>query len=343
MAETTAVKFRRGSKSDHEAWKGGLQGEITSQVGSKSENTIWIHEGDGDVGTPMARADLNNVDMQSITSKGIARNDLANIQLGQTADTVRAQFEVLGYAQKDGTNLNTTPLTEARSDELGPVLAKADLTNVNTASLATDSGHTGKNLAYADLSNVTKNSIATKLANDTFIKVNGSNANTDVFATDSGHTGKNLAYADLSNLDIAQTKETVYNNGIQLVDNLVNDLNAPVAGTYPSAQAVKTAIENAVSSVTLPVYPETDYGTKLFLEATYQGSLNTQLNWSETIDSELVAFNNIDETTQEEIIPATNGEEITDVYAALYSLGTSVKDLQNSLGTISAQLDEILS
>ena len=45
-------------------------------------------------------------------------------------------------------------------------------------------GHSGKNLAYADLSNVTKK-LATKLANDTFIKVDGSNANTDVFATDS--------------------------------------------------------------------------------------------------------------------------------------------------------------
>ena len=68
----------------------------------------------------MATCDGNNVDMQSIANKGIARNDLVNIQIGQTADTVRAQFEVLGYAQKDGTNLNTTPLTEARSDELGP-------------------------------------------------------------------------------------------------------------------------------------------------------------------------------------------------------------------------------
>lgn len=344
MAETTAVKFRRGSKSDHEAWKGGLQGEITAQVGSRTENTIWIHEGDGDIGTPMARADLNNVDIQSITSKGVARNDLANIQLGQTADTVRAQFEVLGYAQKNGTNLNTTPLTEARSAELGPVLAKADLTNVNTASLATSAGHAGKNLAYTDLSNVDKDTVVTKLADDTFMKVDGSNINTETFATDSsGHAGKNLAYYDLSNIDIAQTKETIYNGGIQLVDNLVNDLNAPIAGTYPSAQAVKTAIESAVSSVTLPPYPETDYGTKLFLEATYQGSLNTQLNWSETIDSDLIAFNNIDETTQEEIIPTTGSEEITDVYAALYTLGTSVKDLQNSLGTISTQLAEILS
>ena len=71
MAETTAIKFRRGSKSEHEAWKGGLQGEITAQVGSKTENTIWVHEGDKDIGTPMARADLNNVDIQSITSKGV--------------------------------------------------------------------------------------------------------------------------------------------------------------------------------------------------------------------------------------------------------------------------------
>lgn len=360
MAETTAVRFRRGTKTDHDAFTGGLNGEITAQVGNSETNTIWVHEGDGKIGTPMARADMKNVDKAAITVRGIADYDLHNIQIGQTATTVRNKFNVLGYAQRDGSDMNTTSLTEARNSELGPTLAKADLSNVNTANLATSSGHSGKNLAYADLTNVTTNTIINKIGTDAFIKIDGTNANTTVFAENTtGRTGKNLAYADLSNVKLTtESKEKINVEGIQLTDNLVNSLDTPLGTTYPSTVAVKNALDAAIAATSLPEFPTTQQ-PELVLGANNSGNNNFTLEWKERIPSNIVSFNNIDDENNKIIPEYTDPETgetipVDTVEKAIYSLATAgaTKEwvieqidaaITTQLGTISTQLTEILS
>lgn len=293
MAGATSISFRKGDRTAHENFR-GVEGEITVQTGTQDNPiTIWVHPGNDMQGSPLAREDLANVTQQSIANKNIAKSDLSNIEITASTDYVKNQFSLLGYANKTGDNISTTALTdpEQHAPGLGPVLARQDMYNVDTEKLAqngadasvTERWHIGKNLAYADLENVEAQSVADKLGTEYFVKTNGSNVNTSVFAeTASGHSGKNLSYADLSNIELTNTtKQTIFNAGIQLTENLATSLETVDNITYPSTQAVKNAINDAVFNLTLPDYPETTVNT-LFLGATaikgaytYKGSVAT--------------------------------------------------------------------
>jgi hypothetical protein len=293
MAGATSISFRKGDRTAHENFR-GVEGEITVQTGTQDDPiTVWVHPGNDMQGSPLAREDLANVTQQSIANKNIAKNDLSNIEITASTDYVKNQFSLLGYANKTGDNISTTALTdpEQHAPGLGPVLARQDMYNVDTEKLArngadasvTERWHIGKNLAYADLENVEAQDVANKLGTEYFVKTNGSNVNTSVFAeTASGHSGKNLSYADLSNIELTDTtKQTVFNAGIQLTANLVTSLETSDNITYPSTQAVKNAINDAMFDLTLPDYPETTANT-LFLGATaiksaytYKGTVAT--------------------------------------------------------------------
>lgn len=293
MAGATSISFRKGDRTAHENFR-GVEGEITVQTGTQDNPiTVWVHPGNDMQGSPLAREDLANVTQQSIANKNIAKSDLSNIEITASTDYVKNQFSLLGYANKTGDNLSTTALTdpEQHAPGLGPVLARQDMYNVDTEKLAQNGAdasvaerwHIGKNLAYADLENVEAQNVADKLGTEYFVKTNGSNVNTAIFAeTASGHSGKNLSYADLSNIELTDaTKQTMFSAGIQLTENLATSLEDVDDITYPSTQAVKNAINNAVFDLTLPDYPETTANT-LFLGATaiksaytYKGSVAT--------------------------------------------------------------------
>ena len=252
MADATAISFRKGTEAQHETFR-GVEGEITVAVDTP---TVWVHPGNDQKGTPLACADLRNVNLDTITDKGIAKTDLTNVYLSDP-DTVRTLFAGLNYAQ-------------------------LDMSNVNTANLATGSGqtgkHTGKDLAYTDLSNIDVATVTNKLGN-TYAKQNLDNINTANLASGrSGASGdKDLAYKDLSNVNTnelayganktAQGTGLAYYDlsnasvsdaqkvslGIQSTSNLVTSISSSSTHTqYPSAKLlynIQTTLTNLIPVV----------------------------------------------------------------------------------------------
>ena len=70
----TAITYRHGTKEEHEKWTGGAPSELTV---STDELTVYVHsgeeseEGTGTVGIPLARADLDNVSLDTLKSKKV--------------------------------------------------------------------------------------------------------------------------------------------------------------------------------------------------------------------------------------------------------------------------------
>ena len=245
MAE--AVSLRRGTREDHGTFK-GVVGEPTFDT---TKNTLWVHDGGGK-GYPLAREDCSNINTQNLgetivnghTGPNLMYANLSNIQIVASTDVdyIQNALSPLGYALdadvttklngKLNTNLNN--LTNAGRTTLN-ALVEENFVNKNLSNLSTDilageaSGLpvTSKPMAYKDFSNITTASLA------------------------SGRSGldndKNLAYSDLSNISsqISSTViDTLFNNGIQKVSNLIAVDNATTNDQYPTAISVKEKFDS---------------------------------------------------------------------------------------------------
>ena len=101
----------------------------------------------------LAKTDMSNVNTSSLAENRIYDKPLAYADMSNADQSnldVNEMQNIDQYAKKDGTNLDTTPLTT--NPAKGPALARVDMTNINTASLA-EGRNNDKPLAYADLSN----------------------------------------------------------------------------------------------------------------------------------------------------------------------------------------------
>ena len=151
----TSISYRHGTSLEHEEFR-GAPSEITV---STDEQTLYVHSGDQErPGTPLARADLVNVETSTIKSKGILDTKLTNFMNGNYTNIVNNQNPELGHAISEYLDLK---------DQIGIDLtqyAKVDMSNIDTGSLASGRSTSGTNLnlAYANLSNVDSNAIKNK-------------------------------------------------------------------------------------------------------------------------------------------------------------------------------------
>ena len=151
----TSISYRHGTSLEHEEFR-GAPSEITV---STDEQTLYVHSGDQErPGTPLARADLVNVETSTIKSKGILDTKLTNFMNGNYTNIVNNQNPELGHAISEYLDLK---------DQIGIDLtqyAKVDMSNIDTGSLASGRSTSGTNLnlAYANLSNVDSNTIKNK-------------------------------------------------------------------------------------------------------------------------------------------------------------------------------------
>lgn len=265
MADATAVSLRRGTSDEHKLFRGN-EGEVTVDT---TDSTVWVHLGNGEPGTPLATANLSNIDTSNASTT-------FNLVTGKTT------LVLTDYAKNDMSNV-----TQQTIANLG--IAKSDMSNVNTASLATDLGHSGKNLgysdgsnistvglaertsegiisefgknlAYSDLTNVPTSTIVNKLDDaNAYAKADMSNITTAALAESSAqypHFGDNLAYANLSNVETltSDTKTHLNNVGIQTTNNLTPGLTYESESQYPSTKAVADALALLNTLPNLPRY-----------------------------------------------------------------------------------------
>ena len=189
ISETTAVSLRKGSTASNLNFTGTL-GEVVADLGIDASGTdinttLRLHNGVNSGGIPLARADMANIETSALAQnrrlfgdKNLAYADLSNFETTEDPDVIaviKEAFDEYGLA------------TDEDIARLDKDKANKTMDNVDTASLATGEGetgkHSGKNLAYAD----------------------GSNVNTKYFANETYRTGLDgdnaLAYASLSNVD----------------------------------------------------------------------------------------------------------------------------------------------
>lgn len=269
--EATAVSFRKGTKAEHEVFR-GVKGEVTVDT---TDKTVWVHLGDGEMGTPLARGDLVNVNINASSVDTVRQNlsllNYTDINLaGVTQETIANK----GIAKTDMSNVSSSVLAEGREHPL----AYADTTNINTADLVDPLIHTGgvsgnKPLAYKDLSNVTAQDFHTAL-DSIYAKIDMSNMATSSLAENRPNP---LAYANLSNLDLSQASDlqNVYTQGLQLTSNLTTTLSSADHTHYPSALTVKNALDAIGALPELPVKSAT---SSLLLMGMYHYEYRLTLN-----------------------------------------------------------------
>ncbi len=114
---TKAVQFRRGSTAKHGLFT-GLSGEITVDT---DKSTGVIHDNKTVGGMPLAREDLENVELQTLLNKGLTDSNLSNV-----SDEV---FTDKGIVKTDLSNVDTSTL-------LAKGLLKNDLSNCTQESYA---------------------------------------------------------------------------------------------------------------------------------------------------------------------------------------------------------------
>lgn len=237
--QTTAVALRRGTTSANDLFT-GVQGELVVDLGADGtgtdiNTTLRLHNAITTGGIPMARADMANVtskalakNRSSIGEKNLAYADLSNLETTTDPSGIITAFTGYGFIQT------------ASVETLLSNYAKADLSNVNTANLATTgSGHTGKNLAYADTSNIN----TADLVNATTHSGASGNkplAYADLSNVDTSAITGNFATRDLANVTTASWNTIKVNQSIESSSNKDSaiDENNIIAGHYPTTQAV---------------------------------------------------------------------------------------------------------
>lgn len=263
MADATAVSLRRGTSEEHINFRGN-EGEVTVDT---TNATVWVHLGNNEQGTPLATANLSNLNTSNASTIADPTTGATTLVLTDYAKTdmsnVTAQsIAGVGIAKSDMSNVNTASLATSLG-HAGKNLAYSDGSNIDTAGLAERTNESilsefGKNLAYSDLTNVETSSIINKLDSvEAYAKTDMSNVNTSALAEtdpDNPHLGNNLAYANLSNVETlsAAAKANLNLVGIQINENMTQSLSYSTDSQYPSTKAVSDAL-NALD--TLPGLP----------------------------------------------------------------------------------------
>lgn len=216
-----AVSFRYGDTTEHRNFK-GVKGEITVDTEAQ---TVWVHVGNNEIGKPLARADLDNVDTAAIANKNIARTDLSNVYI-TNPELIRNKFNSLNYADK---NLNNVTTSDIRT-KLDTVYVATDLSNLNKAALVDKLDDT---FVTTDLANVTSQTIENKgIAKSDLTNVTVNTIKNKGIAS---NTLDNVTLSDTTrtNLDLQKASNIISVSASGIIDN----------GTYPTAYSVRQALD----------------------------------------------------------------------------------------------------
>lgn len=216
-----AVSFRYGDTIEHRNFK-GVKGEITVDTEAQ---TVWVHVGNNEIGKPLARADLDNVDTAAIANKNIARTDLSNVYI-TNPELIRNKFNSLNYADK---NLNNVTTSDIRT-KLDTVYVATDLSNLNKAALVDKLDDT---FVTTDLANVTSQTIENKgIAKSDLTNVAVNTIKNKGIAS---NTLDNVTLSDATrtNLDLQKASNIISVSASGIIDN----------GTYPTAYSVRQALD----------------------------------------------------------------------------------------------------
>ena len=217
-----AVSFRYGDTTEHRNFK-GVKGEITVDTEAQ---TVWVHVGNNEIGKPLARADLDNVDTATIANKNIARTDLSNVYI-TNPELIRNKFNSLNYADK---NLNNVTTSDIRT-KLDTVYVATDLSNLNKAALVDKLDDT---FVTTDLANVTSQTIENK----GIAKSDLTNVAVNTIKN------KGIASNTLDNVTLSDATRT--NLDLQKISNMVSISDSGITdkdGTYPTAYSVRQALD----------------------------------------------------------------------------------------------------
>lgn len=217
-----AVSFRYGDTTEHRNFK-GVKGEITVDTEAQ---TVWVHVGNNEIGKPLARADLDNVDTATIANKNIARTDLSNVYI-TNPELIRNKFNSLNYADK---NLNNVTTSDIRT-KLDTIYVATDLSNLNKAALVDELNDT---FVTTDLANVTSRAIENK----GIAKSDLTNVAVNTIKN------KGIASNTLDNVTLSDTTRT--NLNLQKISNMVSISDSGITdkdGTYPTAYSVRQALD----------------------------------------------------------------------------------------------------
>lgn len=262
VIQTTALSIRKGNHDDNLNFV-GILGEVSydggyatdgNVLGTDINTTLRIHNAVTKGGIPLARADMRNIttellaeNRQYFDDKNLAYADLKNIEELEEQDDIT---RVVTIFENYGFVLDSTVKEYLES------YALKNMTNVDTADLATDAGHSGKNLAYADTSNVnTANLVSSAIHNGTdgnkpLAYADGSNLDTTPLTT-SPAIGPALARQDLSNVPQSFWNDLLINDyNFETKNNkdsvIPEDDGEVIAGHYPETNAVKHYVDTAV-------------------------------------------------------------------------------------------------
>ena len=216
-----AVSFRYGDTTEHRNFK-GVKGEITVDTEAQ---TVWVHVGNNEIGKPLARADLDNVDTATIANKNIARTDLSNVYI-TNPELIRNKFNSLNYADK---NLNNVTTSDIRT-KLDTIYVAKDLSNLNKAALVDELDDT---FVTTDLANVTSQTIENKgIAKSDLTNVAVNTIKNKGIAS---NTLDNVTLSDATrtNLDLQKASNIISVSASGIIDN----------GTYPTAYSVRQALD----------------------------------------------------------------------------------------------------
>lgn len=265
IQETTSVQLRKGNTAENLAFTGAIA-EVSADLGidgtgTDINTTLRLHNAVLSGGIPLARADLTNITTKVLAKnrnlygdKNLAYADLSNIEYLEDTDL---QHVVRDYMNEYGLALNTD------IEDLDERKANRTMDNVDTASLATDAGHTGKNLAYVDMSNVNSKYLAdnqyrTGLDDDDALAYydfrNTSTANLVASSTTrpAGMSGPVIADSDLTNVTDNTIKDRLDNLNVEYTINKVTSINPESESTatdYPTTGATIAYVEDELDKL----------------------------------------------------------------------------------------------
>lgn len=389
-SETTAVQIRHGNHAENLEFC-GLASEVTMDLGTDGtgtdiNTTLRVHNGINSGGISLARADLVNVTTKALAEKrtlygdkNLAYANLSNIETLTDSTAIELVLNTLnsyGLEKTEDTtaklalkanvsmsNINTSSLAAGEGEtgkHAGKDLAYKDMSNVDTASLATDTtGHGGANLAYANLRNIEQlgtssadTAAKTKIKNtlsgyglattDQISELTTNKANKDMsnvdtadLAESNGHTGTNLAYYDESNVDTtnltlgATTRPVTMMGPIIARADLQNVSNTDLNNKLQANNVEYTT--NKINSITSP--GSTDNYTSSKAVVDYVASqVSSLVNDYATINlNNVIDWNRLYESSDNNILTYNNAGNITSKGSG-FTLSTS--DTINSFPTI---------